>query len=201
MMSIWFGTNRNEQTMPPTLITPRRFTDSRGWFTESWNARVFGAQGIAAEFCQDNHSLSRAAFTLRGLHFQRAPHAQAKLVRCVRGRIYDVAVDIRCTSPTFKHWVGVELSAEAGNQLFVPAGYAHGFLTLEPDCEVAYKVDAYYAPESDGGIAWNDPEIAVEWPLEGATPHLSEKDAALPFVKDTAFDFAYDGYALFPLTQ
>jgi dTDP-4-dehydrorhamnose 3,5-epimerase len=183
----------------PTLITPRRFSDSRGWFTESWNARTFAAQGITTEFCQDNHSLSRPAFTLRGLHFQRTPHAQAKLVRCLRGRIFDVAVDIRAHSPTFKQWVGVELSAEAGNQLFVPAGYAHGFLTLEPDCEVAYKVDAYYAPEADGGIAWNDPNIAIDWPLDGALPHLSDKDAALPALADAAFDFAYDGHPLLPL--
>jgi dTDP-4-dehydrorhamnose 3,5-epimerase len=187
--------------MSARLITSRRFADSRGWFTESWNARSFSAHGITAAFCQDNHSLSKPALTLRGLHFQRPPYAQAKLVRCLRGRIFDVAVDIRKESPTFRHWVGIELSAELGNQLFVPAGYAHGFLTLEPDCEVAYKVDAYYAPEADGGIAWNDPDLAIDWPLNGASPHVSDKDAALPLFADAAFDFAYDGHPLLPLTN
>jgi dTDP-4-dehydrorhamnose 3,5-epimerase len=181
-------------------ITPRRFADSRGWFSESWNAQVFEAAGIRANFCQDNHSLSAPAYTLRGLHFQRAPHAQAKLVRCVRGSIYDVAVDIRRGSPTYGRSVAAVLSADIGNQLFVPAGYAHGFLTLEPNCEVAYKVDAYYAPEADGGIAWNDPTLAINWPLDGTQPHLSDKDAALPKLADAAFDFAYDGNPLIPLT-
>jgi dTDP-4-dehydrorhamnose 3,5-epimerase len=187
--------------MSAKIIIPKRFSDSRGWFTESWNARTFSGLGISTAFCQDNHSLSKPAFTLRGLHFQRAPHAQAKLVRCLRGRIYDVAVDIRRDSPTYKHWVGVELSAELGNQLFVPSGYAHGFLTLEPDCEVAYKVDAYYAPESDGGICWDDPELAILWPLECALPHLSDKDATLPLLSEANFDFAYDGNPLLPMNS
>jgi dTDP-4-dehydrorhamnose 3,5-epimerase len=187
--------------MSAKLFTPKRFADSRGWFSESWNARAFSALGVSIAFCQDNHSLSKLALTLRGLHFQRTPHTQAKLVRCLRGRIYDVAVDIRRDSPTFKQWVGAELSAEAGNQLCVPAGYAHGFLTLEPDCEVAYKVDAYYAPEADGGIAWNDSELAIDWPLGGLTPYLSDKDAALPSLADAAFDFSYDGNPLLPLTS
>jgi dTDP-4-dehydrorhamnose 3,5-epimerase len=187
--------------MSAKMITPRRFADSRGWFSESWNARTFSEFGIMTNFFQDNHSLSRSALTLRGLHFQRTPDAQAKLVRCLRGRIYDVAVDIRAESPTFRQWVGVELSAELGNQLFVPAGYAHGFLTLEADCEVAYKVDAYYAPGSDGGIAWNDPGLGIAWPLDGQSPHLSDKDAALPCLADAHFNFAYDGNPLLPLTQ
>ncbi len=187
--------------MTVKLVTPKRFADNRGWFTESWNARAFSALGVSTEFCQDNHSLSKAPLTLRGLHFQRRSNVQAKLVRCLRGRIYDVAVDIRRESLTYKQWVGVELSAEAGNQLFVPAGYAHGFLTLEPDCEVAYKVDAYYAPEADGGIVWNDPELAIDWPLGGSTPQLSDKDAALPILPDATFDFDYDGNPLLPLTN
>jgi dTDP-4-dehydrorhamnose 3,5-epimerase len=186
--------------MPVRLVTTRRFADARGWFSETFNARRFAAAGIAAEFVQDNHSLSRPAGTLRGLHFQRAPHAQAKLVRCLRGRIYDVAVDLRRESPTFRRWVGAELSDAGGEQLFVPAGFGHAFLTLEPDCEVAYKVDAYYAPEADGGIAWNDPALAVDWPLGGGEPVLSDKDAALPMMAQAAFDFPYDGRPLAPLT-
>jgi dTDP-4-dehydrorhamnose 3,5-epimerase len=154
---------------------------------------------VSSNFCQDNQSFSRLAGTLRGLHFQRIPHAQAKLVRCLRGRIFDVAVDIRSNSPTFKKWVGVELTAELGNQLFIPAGFAHGFLTLEPDCEIAYKVDAFYAPEADGGIAWNDPQIAINWPLTGNQPRLSEKDASLPTLNEADFDFPFDGNPLLPL--
>ena len=185
--------------MTVKIITPQRFEDSRGWFSESWNSATFAQAGIDAPFCQDNHSLSRAAFTLRGLHFQRTPNAQAKLVRCLRGRIFDVAVDIRRASPTFKQWVAAELSAEAGDQLFIPAGYAHGFLTLEADTEVAYKVDAHYAPQSDGGIIWDDETLAIDWPLGSALPQLSDKDAALPVLDHVDFDFAYDGNPLLPL--
>lgn len=182
--------------MSPLVITPARFTDSRGWFSETWNAKKLEEMGITAHFCQDNHSLSVHAGTIRGLHFQRQPEAQAKLVRCLRGRIYDVAVDVRSESPTFKKWVGVELSSQIGNQLFVPQGYAHGFLTLEDNCEIAYKVDAYYAPDSDGGIAWDDPDIAVEWPLNGLSPSLSAKDTDLPRIADLTLDFTYDGLPL-----
>jgi dTDP-4-dehydrorhamnose 3,5-epimerase len=180
------------------LIKPRRFSDSRGWFIESFNARHFAEWGIVGDWCQDNHSLSRVAGTLRGLHFQHEPHAQTKLVRCLRGRIYDVAVDIRPQSPTFRQWIGVELSAASDLQLLVPKGYAHGFLTLEPDCEVAYKVDAHYAPEADAGIAWNDPELGIKWPLPAGldAPHLSEKDAALPPLAKASLGFAYDGKPL-----
>ena len=124
---------------PVRLIRPLRHGDARGWFTETYNRDTFAQLGIACVFVQDNHSLSSAAFTLRGLHFQRPPRAQAKLVRCIRGRIFDVAADIRQGSPTFGQWVGAELSAENGCQLFVPVGFAHGFLTLEPNCEVVYK--------------------------------------------------------------
>jgi dTDP-4-dehydrorhamnose 3,5-epimerase len=184
--------------MSITRITPLRFVDSRGWFSESWNAARFNGWGVDYDWIQDNHSYSRPAGTLRGLHFQREPAAQTKLVRCLRGRIYDVAVDIRPASPTYKQWVGVELSADNGAQLLIPRGYAHGFLTLEPDCEVAYKVDAPYAPDSDGGVAWNDPEINIDWPLsvDISAPCLSDKDAELPNLVNCAPDFSYDGIPL-----
>jgi dTDP-4-dehydrorhamnose 3,5-epimerase len=181
-------------------IIANRFQDSRGWFCETWNQARFDALAGPVDFCQDNHSLSLQKGTLRGLHFQQQPNAQAKLVRCLRGRIFDVAVDIRRTSPTYKKWLGIELSASKGNQLFVPAGYAHAFLTLEDCTEVAYKVDAYYSPESDGGIAWNDPEIGIIWPAGFEIPLLSDKDKALPRLAELSLDFAYDGKLLQPLT-
>jgi len=184
--------------MSLTLITTRRFGDARGWFTESYNAARFAIWGLAYHWCQDNHSYSAAAGTLRGLHFQTGDHLQAKLVRCLRGAIYDVAVDLRATSPSYKQWRGFTLSAENGAQLLIPKGYAHGFLTLTSDCEVAYKVDAPYAPEADGGVAWDDSDIAVDWPLpaEGESPALSSKDAALPKLAQFAPDFPYDGQPL-----
>lgn len=187
--------------MPVVHIIPQRFADARGWFSETWHEERFQKLGVNARFCQDNQSVSAKAGTLRGLHFQRTPHAQAKLVRCLKGRIFDVAVDLRRESPTFKQWVGVELSADQGNQLFVPAGFGHAFLTLEDDCHVAYKVDAYYAPSADGGIRWDDPELAIEWPKTGGLPILSDKDAALPFLGDSDFDFPYDGNPLVPLSD
>jgi dTDP-4-dehydrorhamnose 3,5-epimerase len=181
------------------LLRPRRFGDDRGWFSETWNARASERLGLPTEFRQDNHSLSRPAWVLRGLHFQVPPHAQAKLVRCVRGRIWDVAVDLRAGSPTFAKWVGAELSAENASQLFIPVGFAHGFLTLEPDTEVEYKVTDFYSPECDGGLIWNDPDLAVTWPLAGASPMLSAKDAVLPRLTDFQSPFAYDGEPLTPL--
>jgi dTDP-4-dehydrorhamnose 3,5-epimerase len=183
------------------LVCPRRFGDARGWFSESWNAERFARWGIHVSFCQDNHSLSSIAGTLRGLHFQTSPHAQAKLVRCTRGAILDVAVDIRQKSPTYRQWVSAELSAENGDQLFIPPGYAHGFLTLKPDTEVMYKVDAHYAPEADVGIIWNDPTLGIDWPLAGSAPLLSDKDALLPVLADVTADFAYDGHPLLPLSR
>jgi dTDP-4-dehydrorhamnose 3,5-epimerase len=134
--------------------------------------------------------------TLRGIHFQTPPHAQAKLVRCLKGRIWDVAVDLRAGSPSYGRWVAAELSAAGGEQLYIPAGFGHGFLTLEPETEVAYKVDAFYAPECDGGIAWDDPDLAIPWPLCGAAPELSDKDARLSPLKDFVSPFAYDGRPL-----
>lgn len=185
---------------PVQLVLPRRHGDARGWFTETYNEAAFAALGITSRFVQDNHSLSVPAFTLRGLHFQTPPHGQDKLVRCIRGRIFDVAVDIRRGSPSYGQWVGAELSAENGHQLFIPTGFAHGFLTLEDNCEVVYKCSNLYAPAHDGGIAWNDPDIAVDWPLPpGAVPARSGKDQAQPAL--AAFDspFAYDGRPLLAL--
>lgn len=181
-------------TLP--VVCSRRFADPRGWFSETYNASRMASLGLPDDFCQDNHSYSRPAGTLRGLHFQAPPHAQAKLVRCLRGRIFDVAVDIRRESPTFGQWVGLELSSENGKQLFIPVGFAHGFVTLEPDCEVAYKVNDFYAPDCDGGIRWNDPDIGIEWPVSNLTPVLSDKDATLGSLKDFNVHFAYDGNPL-----
>src|SRR5271165_3930359 len=161
----------------PKLIRPRRFGDDRGWFSETYHSDKYRALGVSVAFVQDNHSLSRAPWVLRGLHFQTPPHAQDKLVRCLKGRIWDVAVDVRQGSPTFGRWVAAELSEENGCQLFVPVGFAHGFLTLTPDTEVAYKVSAPYSPDCDGGLIWNDPSLNVGWPLDGHSPVLSDKDA------------------------
>ncbi|MXP62979.1 dTDP-4-dehydrorhamnose 3,5-epimerase [Roseomonas sp. M0104] len=186
---------------PVQLIRPRRFGDDRGWFVESWNRDRFAALGIRCEFVQDNHSMSAAVGTLRGLHFQRPPHAQAKLVRCLRGRIFDVAVDLRKGSPTYGHWVGATLTGEGGEQLFVPVGFAHGFVTLEPGSEVAYKTSAAYAPDCDAGIRWDDPTIGVEWPLPAHGPTLSAKDQRQPALAGFDTPFAYDGRPLQPLGE
>jgi dTDP-4-dehydrorhamnose 3,5-epimerase len=186
--------------MSPIVITPRRLGDDRGWFSETYNARRLAEHSIANSFCQDNQSLTRTPGTLRGLHFQSPPHAQAKLVRCLAGSVFDVAVDIRRGSPTFGRWVGIELSADNGRQLFVPVGYAHGFLTLEPDCMVAYKVDDFYSAECDSGITWSDPQVAIDWPLDG-TPQLSAKDSGLPPLATLDAEFDYDGVPLGELRQ
>jgi dTDP-4-dehydrorhamnose 3,5-epimerase len=183
---------------PVKLITPKRFGDSRGWFTEVYSDKTFAAIGIDCGFVQDNHSLSKPQFTLRGLHFQTPPHGQDKLVRCIRGRIYDVAVDLRRGSPSYGQWVGAELTAENGHQLFVPVGFAHAFLTLEDDCEVTYKVSDVYAPDCDGGIRWDS--VGIDWPMPaGATPELSDKDTRLPALADFDSPFVYDGNPLLPL--
>ncbi len=179
------------------LLRPRRYGDDRGWFTEVYSERAFARHDIDDRFVQDNHSLSVPAGTLRGLHFQTPPFAQAKLVRCTRGRIFDVAVDIRRNSPTFGRWVGVELSAENGHQLYVPVGFAHGFVTLDSSTEVTYKVSNLYSPQNDGGILWNDPAIGVEWPLpQGVDPMLSPKDEQQQLLRDFDSPFDYDGTPL-----
>ena len=165
------------------LIEPARFGDNRGFFSESWNKERMAEHGISVDFVQDNHSLSSAVGTVRGLHFQAPPNAQAKLVRCGRGVLFDVAVDIRKGSPTYGQWVGEELSFENGKQLFIPEGFAHGFITRTPDTEIIYKCNAYYAPESDGAILWNS--CGIDWGFNG-TPELSAKDANAPSF--TSFD-------------
>ena len=170
------------------LIEPQRFGDERGWFAESWSQSAFAEAGIDCEWAQDNHSFSAPKHTLRGLHYQTPPHAQDKLVRCTRGRIWDVAVDFRKSSPTFLRHVGVGLTAENGHQLLVPAGFLHGFVTLEENCEVQYKCSERYAPECDAGIRWDDPDIAIDWPFADS-PILSDKDSAAPFVADVRSPF------------
>jgi dTDP-4-dehydrorhamnose 3,5-epimerase len=162
------------------LVVPRKFPDSRGHFMETWNRRTFAEAGIDVDFVQDNASLSRRSGTIRGMHFQTEPMAQAKLIRVVRGSVFDVAVDIRRASPTFGRFVSSVLTSEGGEQLFAPVGFAHGFCTLEPDTEVAYKVSAFYSGAHDTGIAWDDPDIGIEWPLQGREPVLSDKDRKLP---------------------
>jgi len=158
------------------VITPKRFGDSRGFFAETWNKAALAKQGLDIDFVQDNHSLSQHAGTVRGLHFQAPPHGQAKLVRCGRGRIFDVAVDVRKGSSTYGDWVGIELSAENGKQLFVPEGFLHGFMTLEPDSEIVYKCSDYYAPDHEGSVHWES--CGIEWPLPSSQYLLSDKDAS-----------------------
>lgn len=167
------------------LLKPARFGDHRGYFSETYNRRRFAeAVGVDVEFVQDNHSLSRDAGTLRGLHFQRPPTAQGKLVRVVRGAVLDVAVDLRQASPTFGQHVAVELSAENGEQFWIPAGFAHAFCTLVPDTEFVYKVTDYYSPADDGGILWSDPDLAIQWPFPAEQLTLSDKDRKLPRLAD-----------------
>jgi len=169
------------------IVEPAVFGDYRGFFLESWSKRTFEAAGLRYEFIQDNHSSSTVRGTLRGIHFQRGEKAQAKLVRCTRGAVLDVAVDLRPSSPNYKKWIGVELSGENKRQLLIPRGFGHGFVTLTDDVEFLYKADNYYAPEADGGIRWNDPDIGVDWGVEN--PVLSEKDSRAPFLKDAVTGF------------
>lgn len=173
------------------ILVPRRFADARGHFFESWNRARMAAAGFTQDFVQDNHSYSAEAGTVRGLHYQRPPHAQAKLVRVAAGRIRDVAVDVRKGSPTFGRWVATELSAENGRQLLVPRGFLHGFATLEPQTHVLYKADDYYAPDCDGAVRFDDPALAIDWGIDPARAILSAKDAAaVPFADfDSPFVF------------
>jgi dTDP-4-dehydrorhamnose 3,5-epimerase len=170
-------------------IRPRKFTDSRGYFLETFRRSDFASMGINCDFVQDNESLSLKAGTIRGMHFQLPPHTQAKLVRVLRGTIFDVGIDLRCDSQTYGKWCGMRLSAEGGEQLFIPRGFAHAFCTLEPDTIVAYKVDAYYAPQSDTGLIWNDPQIAVDWPIPPEAVLVSDKDGKLPSLQSFASPF------------
>ena len=170
------------------LISPTRFGDHRGFFCETYSHRRYTEMGIDAEFVQDNHSVSRSVGTLRGLHFQSPPFSQGKLVRCGCGAIFDVAVDIRRGSPTYGQWEGYELSAANGHQLYVPVGFAHGFVTMEPDSEIVYKCTDYYAPETEGAVRWDS--CGIEWPLSG-DPILSDKDAIAPALADFDSPFVY----------
>lgn len=171
------------------ILEPQVFGDNRGWFMESWTQRSMEEAGLYYNFVQDNHSFSANKGTLRGLHFQNGEDAQAKLVRCAKGAVLDVAVDLREGSPTFKKWVAVELSAENKRQLLIPRGFAHGFLTLTDDVEFLYRADNYYAPQSDRNIIWNDPQIQVEWGIE--SPILSDKDAKAPTLSESDVNFKY----------
>ena len=159
------------------VLIPRRFGDARGWFSETWNARSLADHGLQTQWVQDNQSFSAVAGTLRGLHYQAPPHAQAKLVRCLSGAIRDVAVDVRAGSPMYGRWTARDLTAEGGEQLYVPEGFLHGFLTLTPDAMVAYKCSDFYAPAADGAVRWDS--LGIDWGHEGA-PVVSEKDAAAP---------------------
>ena len=174
------------------VIKPKRFTDGRGFFSESWNSNTLTKQGINTTFVQENQSLSRTVGTIRGLHYQSPPHAQDKLVRCGRGALLDVAVDIRKGSATYGEWIAVELSAENGKQLLIPKGFLHGFVTLEPDTEILYKCSDYYAPECDGAIRFDDPDIGVDWGIPADQAELSEKDASAPFLKDFDSPFTFE---------
>lgn len=169
------------------IIEPDVFGDHRGFFMESWSEKKMEEAGLHYNFVQDNHSMSSVKGTLRGIHFQKGDKAQAKLVRCVKGAVLDVAVDLRHDSPTYKQWVAVELTADNKKQLLIPRGFGHGFVTLTDEVEFLYKADNYYAPEADGGIRWNDPEIGVDWGVEN--PILSAKDEKNPFLKDLGIVF------------
>jgi len=171
------------------VISGTKFGDSRGFFSETYQKRAFAEVGIAQDFVQDNHSYSAMKFVLRGLHFQSPPFAQDKLVRVTRGRILDVAVDLRRASKTFGKWVSAEISAHEWNQILVPIGFAHGVLTLEPDTEILYKVTNYYSPKHDLGVRWDDPDLAIEWPVTKSEIVLSEKDKSQPYLKDLSVLF------------
>lgn len=169
------------------ILEPRIFGDSRGWFTESWSKRTMEEAGLHYEFLQDNHSYSAQKNTLRGIHFQLNPFAQAKLVRCTKGSVLDVAVDLRKDSALYKKWIAVELSEGNKRQLLIPRGFGHAFLTLTEEVEFLYKADQYYNFESDRSIAWNDPEIGIEWPI--SDPILSDKDKKAPILHDSDVNF------------
>ncbi len=186
-----------EETALPGVVVlmPKRFGDDRGFFCESWNKDRMAAAGLDYDFVQDNHSVSAAVGTLRGLHYQAPPHAQDKLVRCGRGRLYDVAVDIRVGSPSYGQWAGVELSFENGKQLLVPKGFLHGFVTREPDTEIVYKCTDFYNDAADGAVRWDDPAIGIDWDLGGTEPVLSPKDKTAPLLSEIGTVFTYEAGA------
>lgn len=166
------------------LITPKRHGDARGWFAETWSRKTLAEAGIDADFVQDNQAFNARRGTVRGLHFQKSPHPQAKLIRVLKGAILDVAVDVRPGSKTYGRWVSARLTAEGGEQLFVPRGFAHGYVTLVDDTELFYKVDGLYAPQTEGGVIWNDPDLGVDWGFGADEVVLSDKDRVLPRLKD-----------------
>ncbi|ABO51539.1 dTDP-4-dehydrorhamnose 3,5-epimerase [Desulforamulus reducens MI-1] len=172
------------------IVEPAVFGDHRGWFMETYNESKFLEAGLTYKFVQDNQSFSAVKGTLRGIHYQLNPKAQAKLVRCIRGAIFDIAVDIRKGSPNFGKWIGIKLTAENKKQLLIPRGFAHGFMTLTEDVEVQYKVDELYAPELDRSILWSDPVIGIKWPMD-ITPLLSTKDEKAPLLEDAENNFSY----------
>lgn len=193
MLRSFFRVRVTKTDLPDLLILePARFGDDRGFFSESWNRKTLQGQGIDIDFVQDNHSLSATVNTVRGLHFQSPPHAQAKLVRCGRGVLFDVAVDVRRGSPTYGHWFGIELSAENGKQLLVPAGFLHGFATRAPDTEIIYKCSDYYAPDCDGAVRFDDPAIGIDWGLSGPAI-LSDKDAKAQMLGAFDTPFVWEG--------
>ena len=174
------------------LLKPKRFNDLRGFFSETWSQRNLSEVGIDINFLQENHSFSHNAGTIRGLHSQSPPHAQTKLVRCGKGRLLDVAVDIRLGSPTYGQWVGEELSFENGKQLLIPVGFLHGFATLEPNTEIIYKCSGYYAPGFEYSVRFDDPDIDIDWGIRHEDAVLSDKDANAPFLKDLSSPFSYE---------
>ena len=182
-----------DEVLPEIMhVIPARYKDERGWFSETYNESEFLAAGIRTRFVQDNQSHSLKAGTLRGLHFQYPPYAQAKLVRCIEGEILDVAVDLRTGSPNFGKYTAHRLSGADGRQIYIPVGFAHGFCTLEDNCQIAYKVSSFFAPGSDGGVSFGDPDIAVEWPFPTSKLVLSEKDRGLPHLSELPPIFSVD---------
>ena len=191
--------NAPDPKSPIRIITPTRHGDARGWFMESWREDRLAEVGIDCRFVQDNHSFSAAVGTLRGVHFQTPPHSQAKLIRCTRGAVIDIAVDLRRGSPSYGQHVSVELSAENGRQIFIPEGFGHGFVTTAPDSELLYKCSTYYAPEADAGLRWDCPDLGIDWGLGGQEPILSDRDRRLPCLAEFDSPFTYDGSPLLPI--
>lgn len=175
----------------PQLLKPKIYQDNRGYFVETWNKRRLFEEGINCDFVQDNLSMSKRKGTIRGLHYQAPPYAQAKLVRCNRGAIFDIVVDIRRNSPNFARWRSYVLSQENGYQLFVPEGFLHGFMTLEVETEVFYKCSSYYECAAEGSVRFDDPDIDIDWPLSYENSSLSEKDSVAPYLREIETPFCF----------